>query len=101
VAHLSLYRKYRPQRFADVVGQTHVTRTLSNAVDENAVAHAYLFTGPRGTGKTTTARILAKALDCVKAPTSEFDDTCQDATRTSTSWTPRRAQVSMPSARRS
>jgi DNA polymerase-3 subunit gamma/tau len=60
VAHQSLYRTYRPQRFEDVVGQSHVTRTLRNAVAENSVSHAYLFTGPRGTGKTTTARILPR-----------------------------------------
>jgi len=62
-------RKYRPQTFDDIVGQTHVTRTLKNAVEQNRLAHAYLFVGPRGTGKTSTARILAKALNCVKAPT--------------------------------
>ena len=61
----SLYRKYRPQTFAEVVGQDHVARTLRNAVETDAVAHAYLFAGPRGTGKTSTARILAKALNCV------------------------------------
>jgi DNA polymerase-3 subunit gamma/tau len=62
-------RKYRPQTFDDIVGQTHITRTLKNAVEQNRLAHAYLFVGPRGTGKTSTARILAKALNCVKAPT--------------------------------
>jgi DNA polymerase-3 subunit gamma/tau len=62
-------RKYRPQTFDDIVGQTHVTRTLKNAVEQNRLAHAYLFVGPRGTGKTSTARILAKALNCVKGRT--------------------------------
>jgi DNA polymerase III subunit gamma/tau len=62
-------RKYRPQTFDDIVGQTHVTRTLKNAVEQNRLAHAYLFVGPRGTGKTSTARILAKALNCIHGPT--------------------------------
>ena len=62
-------RKYRPQTFDDLVGQAHVTRTLKNAVEKNRLAHAYLFVGPRGIGKTSTARILAKALNCVKGPT--------------------------------
>jgi DNA polymerase-3 subunit gamma/tau len=78
VAHRSWYRTYRPQRFDDVVGQSHIERTLRNAVEEGNVAHAYLFTGPRGTGKTTTARILAKALNCENGPTPEPDDTCDD-----------------------
>lgn len=66
MTHLSLNRRYRSQTFGDVVGQSHVTQTLRNAVAEDRVAHAYLFSGPRGTGKTSTARILAKALNCEK-----------------------------------
>ena len=62
-------RKYRPQTFDDLVGQTHVVRTLKNAIEQKRLAHAYLFVGPRGTGKTSTARILAKALNCIKGPT--------------------------------
>jgi DNA polymerase-3 subunit gamma/tau len=77
MAHLSWYRKYRPQTFEDVVGQSHIERTLRNAVAEGVVAHAYLFCGPRGTGKTTTARILAKALNCESGPTATPDDTCE------------------------
>ena len=73
---LSLYRKYRPQTFKDVVGQEHIEQTLKNAVLTGNVSHAYLFCGPRGTGKTTTARILAKALLCENSPTEEPDGTC-------------------------
>jgi DNA polymerase-3 subunit gamma/tau len=69
-------RKYRPQTFAEIVGQEHVTKTLANAIQSNRVAHAYIFSGVRGVGKTTTARILAKALNCVKGPTAEPDNTC-------------------------
>jgi DNA polymerase III subunit gamma/tau len=76
VVYVSLYRKYRPQSFADVVGQRHVTETLTNAISEDRLHHAYLFTGPRGTGKTSTARILAKALNCESGPTPEPCQTC-------------------------
>ncbi|HEV2329499.1 MAG TPA: DNA polymerase III subunit gamma/tau [Verrucomicrobiae bacterium] len=71
-------RKYRPQRFADVVGQEHVTQTLSNAIEQNRIAHAYLFCGPRGTGKTTIARIFAKCLRCKNAPTTKPCNECPD-----------------------
>ncbi|MBW3562169.1 MAG: DNA polymerase III subunit gamma/tau, partial [Actinobacteria bacterium] len=76
VAYVSLYRKYRPQSFEEVVGQRHVTQTLANAITEDRLHHAYLFTGPRGTGKTSTARILAKAVNCEQGPTATPCQTC-------------------------
>lgn len=69
-------RKYRPLTFDDVLGQDHVVRTLKNAIEQNRLAHAYLFVGPRGTGKTSTARILAKALNCPGGPKADFDPHC-------------------------
>ncbi len=76
----SLYRKYRPQTFSDVVGQEHIEQTLRNALSANRISHAYLFCGPRGTGKTTTARLLAKALLCEQAPTANPCGVCQECT---------------------
>ena len=72
----ALYRKYRPQTFAEVVGQEAVVRTLTNAVELGKVRQAYLFAGPRGTGKTSLARILAKAVNCAHGPTPTPDGTC-------------------------
>jgi len=76
MAYEVLARKWRPQQFADVVGQEHVTRTLTNAIESGRVAHAYIFIGSRGIGKTTSARILAKALNCEKGPTPYPCDEC-------------------------
>jgi DNA polymerase-3 subunit gamma/tau len=80
MSYTVLARKYRPQTFADLVGQEHVSRTLGNAITSSRVAHAFLFTGARGVGKTTTARLLAKALNCESGPTPNPDNTC-DACR--------------------
>lgn len=76
MAYEVIARKWRPQQFSDVLGQEHVSRTLTNAIESKRVAHAYLFVGPRGTGKTSTARILAKALNCEKGPTPTPCDAC-------------------------
>jgi DNA polymerase III subunit gamma/tau len=76
VSHLSLYRKWRPQTFDDVIGQRRVTQTLQNAIAAKRSVHAYLFCGHRGTGKTTTARILAKALNCARGPTPTPCNAC-------------------------
>src|SRR4029434_2430804 len=77
MSYLVLARKYRPQRFSELVGQEHVARTLSNAIQQNRVHHAFLFTGARGVGKTSAARILAKALCCEKGPTAEPRGKCE------------------------
>lgn len=83
MAYQVIARKWRPQTFADVVGQRHVTQTLENAIHSKRVAHAYIFSGVRGVGKTTTARILAKAMNCVKGPTAtpcNECDSCREIT---------------------
>src|SRR6266550_300501 len=76
MTYQALARKYRPQSFSDIVGQETTVRTLQNAIEQHRIAHAYLFSGVRGVGKTTVARILAKALNCVKGPASEPDNEC-------------------------
>ncbi len=73
----SLYRKYRPQRFSEIKGQDHVVKALRNSVQEGRITHAYLFSGPRGTGKTSTARILAKALNCAEPKAGEPCGKCE------------------------
>lgn len=76
MAYKALYRTYRPQSFSEVAGQEHITKTLQNALKNNKFTHAYLFSGPRGTGKTSVAKIIAKAVNCVHAPTSEPCNEC-------------------------
>jgi DNA polymerase-3 subunit gamma/tau len=80
MAYLVLARKWRPQRFEDVVGQDHVTTTLRNAIVQGRIAHAFLFSGPRGVGKTTVARLLARALNCAEGPTAEPCGKCGSCT---------------------
>ncbi|NOY59306.1 MAG: DNA polymerase III subunit gamma/tau, partial [Calditrichaeota bacterium] len=76
MSYVVLARKYRPMFFKDVVGQQHVTKTLQNAIEQNRIANAYLFSGPRGVGKTTVARLLAKALNCEHGPTIKPCNEC-------------------------
>src|SRR3989344_4902023 len=76
MANLVLYRKYRPKTFEEVVGQEHIVTTLRNAVSHAMISHAYLFSGPRGCGKTTLARLLAKAINCEKSKAGEPCNEC-------------------------
>ena len=76
MTYQAFYRVYRPQSFRDMSGQTHVKKTLQNALQSDHTTHAYLFSGPRGTGKTSTAKIFAKALNCERAPIAEPCNEC-------------------------
>ncbi len=80
MSYVSLYRKYRSSTFDDLVGQSHITTTLKNAIERGRISHAYLFSGPRGTGKTSTARILAKSLNCEKGPAPIPCNECENCT---------------------
>jgi len=81
MAYVALYRQWRPQDFENLVGQNHISMTLKNAILSGKIAHAYLFSGPRGTGKTSTAKILAKALNCINGPTAEPCNVCSNCER--------------------
>ncbi|TNJ60843.1 DNA polymerase III subunit gamma/tau [Paenibacillus hemerocallicola] len=81
MAHIALYRTWRPQAFRDIVGQKHITQTLQNSLREERLTHAYLFNGPRGTGKTTAAKILAKAVNCERGPAEEPCNECSACRR--------------------
>jgi DNA polymerase III subunit gamma/tau len=80
MSYISFYRKWRPQTFSEIIGQEHVVQTLENAISKNRISHAYIFCGPRGTGKTSLARILAKALNCINGPTSKPCNKCDNCT---------------------
>jgi DNA polymerase-3 subunit gamma/tau len=78
MGYVAMYREWRPKTFADIIGQNHINRTLQNALESNRIAHAYLFCGPRGTGKTSTAKVLAKALNCLDKHGVEPCNNCEN-----------------------
>ena len=77
MAYKALYRTYRPANFEEIAGQEHITRTFKNALKNNKIAHAYLFSGPRGTGKTSIAKIIAKAVNCEQSPIENPCNECE------------------------
>ncbi len=76
MAHLALYRKYRPKGFDHLIGQDHIKKTLLNALNQDSISHAYVFSGPRGTGKTSSARLFAKAVNCISGVNGEPCGAC-------------------------
>ena len=77
MAYISLYRKYRPKKFADVIGQDVIIKILKNSISNNKIGHAYIFSGPRGTGKTSTAKIFAKAVNCKNPIDGDVCENCE------------------------
>src|SRR4030042_4273415 len=80
MSYVSFYRKWRPQTFSEIIGQEYIVQTLQNAISKNRISHSYIFCGPKGTGKTSLARIFAKALNCIKGPTPNPCNKCENCT---------------------